>query len=516
MTQAQKTEALQRAGAVAIRLGREGDRHAAETVRAMSARILELENELRQRDTHEAAIGAGGVEPLRPRQCPHQISEPAPAGECAPLQNITSEDRSFLHYNPNTDDVVEWVQTYARHCIDSDRTMRAAQPDGECPPLPRKAGLDDHSILPEPGFSASQMHAYYDLGREHGAAAQPPRHAFVTASIGTTQRAFEEGWNACVDAMPATHAAPAAVAAPSDPSITLDFKMATELLEMFGGEPGLVTLQMGGEKSHSGAGLYAYYSELPEEGAEFLGAEPDDEAAPQPPAEAQEPVKRGEWLWVPETPTTGMLVAGNHGQPGDFSAAKVWRDMTAAAIRSAELSYTRPIDPPVNPAPQQPAPTSEQAGAPASPRRTWEGLPFNEEASGDVTVFMAGKAAGRQEVKDAQASPDFRTWINRAYSDAEATQYTIHNMEVAYQAGRTATASGGAAPAAQGDAWSHIYTLPDSDDLVWLYCKDTNTIDGPVAPRPSMVDSWTHWAPAEAPSTVAIDSARAQAQQGGA
>lgn len=71
------------------------------------------------------------------------------------------------------------------------------------------------------------------------------------------------------------------------------------------------------------------------------------------------------------------------------------------------------------------------------------------------------------------------------------------------------------APAAQGDAWSEIVTLPDSDDLVWLYCQDTNTIDGPVAPRPSMVDSWTHWAPAEAPSTAAIDAARAQAQQGG-
>lgn len=82
-------------------------------------------------------------------------------------------------------------------------------------------------------------------------------------------------------AAPTTHqAAPAAVTGPSYPSITLDFKQATELLEMFGGEPGLVTLQMGREKSHSGTGLYAYYSELPEEGAEFLGAEPDDEAVP--------------------------------------------------------------------------------------------------------------------------------------------------------------------------------------------------------------------------------------------
>lgn len=67
----------------------------------------------------------------------------------------------------------------------------------------------------------------------------------------------------------------------AQPSITLDFKMATELLKMFGEEPGLVTLQHGSERSHSGTGLYALYSHLPEEGAEFLGAEPDNKAMPE-------------------------------------------------------------------------------------------------------------------------------------------------------------------------------------------------------------------------------------------
>lgn len=81
-------------------------------------------------------------------------------------------------------------------------------------------------------------------------------------------------------AAPTTQPACQQEAGPSDPSITLDFKMASELLDMFGGEPGLVTLQHGGEKCHSGAGLYAWHSDLPEEGAAFLGAEPHDEAAP--------------------------------------------------------------------------------------------------------------------------------------------------------------------------------------------------------------------------------------------
>ena len=59
--------------------------------------------------------------------------------------------------------------------------------------------------------------------------------------------------------------------------ITLDFKQATELLEMFGGEPGAVQLQIC--DGHSGRGLYAWYEELPEEGAVFLGLR-DDEALP--------------------------------------------------------------------------------------------------------------------------------------------------------------------------------------------------------------------------------------------
>lgn len=102
----------------------------------------------------------------------------------------------------------------------------------------------------------------------------------------------DTNWNTphwCPVAAPTTQPAPPQEAGPSDPSITLDFKMASELLDMFGGEPGLVTLQHGGEKCHSGAGLYAWHSDLPEEGAAFLGAEPHDEAAPtaQPSPAAQ-------------------------------------------------------------------------------------------------------------------------------------------------------------------------------------------------------------------------------------
>lgn len=58
--------------------------------------------------------------------------------------------------------------------------------------------------------------------------------------------------------------------------------------------------------------------------------------------------------------------------------------------------------------------------------------------AGDAVVFEAGKAAGRQEVKDAQSEPDFWSWVRKAYREPESTNFTIHNMEVAYQAGRAA------------------------------------------------------------------------------
>ena len=74
------------------------------------------------------------------------------------------------------------------------------------------------------------------------------------------------------------------------------------------------------------------------------------------------------------------------------------------------------------------------------------------------------------------------------------------------------------APAAQGvnapNEWEDIRTLPTCDDLIWLYCQDSNTIDGPIAPEPNLEEyGWSHWAYANAPSTAWIDAA--QAKQGG-
>lgn len=75
-----------------------------------------------------------------------------------------------------------------------------------------------------------------------------------------------------------------------------------------------------------------------------IGPAVDPEAVPQ----------GGQWRVVPYDPTTGMLVAGNHCQPGDYSAKLVYQQMLDAADRSAELSYLRPrLAPP--PSPQPPA-----------------------------------------------------------------------------------------------------------------------------------------------------------------
>lgn len=100
-------------------------------------------------------------------------------------------------------------------------------------------------------------------------------------------------------AQPADQPAPAVVGSLAGPNITLDFKMATELLEMYGGEPTEITLQNG--TGHSGTGVYAYYAEIPEEGAEFLGVSNDDAipvTQPQQIAGPDSQVKRkttGQW-----------------------------------------------------------------------------------------------------------------------------------------------------------------------------------------------------------------------------
>lgn len=60
-------------------------------------------------------------------------------------------------------------------------------------------------------------------------------------------------------------------------AVRIDFKQATELLAMFGGEPCEITLQV--TTGHSGNGLYAYYTDLPEEGCTYLGVT-DEEAVP--------------------------------------------------------------------------------------------------------------------------------------------------------------------------------------------------------------------------------------------
>lgn len=71
---------------------------------------------------------------------------------------------------------------------------------------------------------------------------------------------------------------PAPAAGEPNQSVTVDFKQATDLLEMFGGESSSVTLSYG--NGHSGNGLYASYTDIPDEGSHHLG-ETDSDAAPQ-------------------------------------------------------------------------------------------------------------------------------------------------------------------------------------------------------------------------------------------
>lgn len=81
-------------------------------------------------------------------------------------------------------------------------------------------------------------------------------------------------------------AAPAPASEAVAQSITIDFKQATELLEMFGDQPCEITLTAYPKDEHHfeegftvAAGLYAHYTECPEEGGNCLGVA-DHDATP--------------------------------------------------------------------------------------------------------------------------------------------------------------------------------------------------------------------------------------------
>lgn len=76
-----------------------------------------------------------------PAATPRADSQPA-------LPKITAEDRSFLHYNPNTDDVVKWVQDYACAAVSADRATRAPADSGAAPAAGAVAELDPVGMVP--------------------------------------------------------------------------------------------------------------------------------------------------------------------------------------------------------------------------------------------------------------------------------------------------------------------------------------------------------------------------------
>lgn len=99
----------------------------------------------------------------------------------------------------------------------------------------------------------------------------------------------------------------ALLAAPGVQSVDVDFKQVTQILEMFGGEPAEMTICRG--EGHSGMGVYASYTDMPDEGAEYLG-ESDDEATPEPVAQPAAPAVMG-WRDAAYKDSTPRLHVGN-------------------------------------------------------------------------------------------------------------------------------------------------------------------------------------------------------------
>ncbi|MBV7457359.1 hypothetical protein KW843_22960 [Acidovorax sp. sif1233] len=88
--------------------------------------------------SHVEASWLGWIARAARAAAPAAPAQPGLEGE-RDLPKITAEDRSFLHYNPNTDDIVKWVHDYAKVAIDADRAARAAAPVAPAPGTPSEA-----------------------------------------------------------------------------------------------------------------------------------------------------------------------------------------------------------------------------------------------------------------------------------------------------------------------------------------------------------------------------------------
>ncbi len=356
---------------------------------------------------------------------------------------------------------------------------------------------------------------------EPGAAAQPPRQAFVTATIGTPQRAFEEGWNGCVDAMLAAQAAPAAVAGPSreftDGTRTLRQDCISAIRDFASMRP---------EEGETWESWFEAAFDMCQQ--RLAGIFDEHTAAPQPPAEAQEPVAilHDDGYWTPTKTEAGrqlnerLMQAGSrvevyaHQAPqqpapeyignGMFKgesiqqAAASWANWCDVRCLGGLSEFLRVVSA------QQPAPTTEQAGAPT----LWASM---EQLRGLLSRPDPEESHGRYLPVRLQSAGKFTTPLFSASApDGEA-----------------APAPGGAAPVAQGDA--EVLSMSQAlfakreadarDAARYRWLRDFPAgEEGVRDDLPHIAAGGNYvgaWALHSEEADAAIDAARAQAQQGG-
>ena len=140
-------------------------------------------------------------------------------------------------------------------------------------------------------------------------------------------------------------------------NVSLDFKQATELLEMFGGEPGEITLTTG--DGHSGKGLYGYCTDQPQEGAIFLGVS-DEEAMPETapaavvgPSEVHEAIRNVQAQYLALTKAAVNLVTAVDDRH-DHHEAPLRYTIPYGAVTALREAIT---------AAPQPAPAAQKGGA---------------------------------------------------------------------------------------------------------------------------------------------------------
>ncbi|QFY77487.1 hypothetical protein DUD43_07200 [Alcaligenes faecalis] len=219
------------------------------------------------------------------------------------------------------------------------------------------------------------------------------------------------------------------------------------------------------------------------------------------------------WRLVPIEPTVTMRIMGGSaavqagGSWGDVAvqAYKAMLDAAPVAAQAQQYASGGNLADRLDGLADTASPGSQMQSDLYAAATIWRKHLKGPAAQQPVSGADAGELPDAVRVPLDSLHADAGYLVGRALDQSLSSAEVVSVIRSRIDAARAALAQ---QDADKADVWQCTTTLTESDDLIWLYCQDTNTIDGPVASSPEFIDSWTHWAWVEHPSTASIDTAR--------